>query len=236
VNINKVLVKFAKGIGKNSFEIDNNISFKDLIIFTFNKFIEVIRGFYYKIYFKRSNGLIFVGKNTSISFCHKIVTGKNLYLGDNIQIKALCLKGIYIGDNVSIHSGSIIDCIGVLNKIGEGLKIGNNVGISSNCFLQIRGTVEIGNDVIMGPNVSIFSENHNYGNDLLPISKQGVTRKGVTIEDGVWLGTRSIILDGVTVGKNSIIAAGSVVNKDVEEGTIVGGIPAKFIKYVNKKI
>ena len=64
---------------------------------------------------------------------------------------------------------------------------------------------------------------------------QGEIRKGVTIEDGVWLGTRVIILDGVTVGKNSIVAAGSIVNKDVPPYTIVGGIPAKIIKNRKEK-
>ena len=56
------------------------------------------------------------------------------------------------------------------------------------------------------------------------------TRKGVIIEDGVWLGTRSVILDGVTIGKNSIIAAGSIVNKNVPAYSIAGGVPAKLIR------
>jgi len=83
----------------------------------------------------------------------------------------------------------------------------------------------------MGPSVSIFSENHNSTDLDQYIVWQGETRKGVTIEDGVWIGARSIILDGVCIGKNSIITAGSVVNKNVEPYTVVGGVPAKLIKY-----
>lgn len=60
---------------------------------------------------------------------------------------------------------------------------------------------------------------------------QGEDRKGVYIESGVWIGTRAVILDGVRIGKNSIVAAGSIVNKDVPPYSIVGGIPAKVIKY-----
>ena len=108
--------------------------------------------------------------------------------------------------------------------------IGNNVGISQNCFIQVRGNVNIGNNVIMGPNVSIFSENHNFTNPDLPVNIQGESRKGVIIEDGVWIGTRSVILDGVKIGENSIIAAGSVVVKDVPPFSIVGGVPAKVLK------
>lgn len=119
-----------------------------------------------------------------------------------------------------------------MNNIGEGLTIGNNVGISPNFYIQVRGCVIIGNNVLIGPNVTLISENHNYGDKNLPISKQGVNRKGINIEDGVWIGANSVILDGITIGKNSIIAAGSVVTKNVLEGTIVGGIPAKLIKYI----
>jgi acetyltransferase-like isoleucine patch superfamily enzyme len=233
MKFNKIIIKIAHKIGKNSFNIDNTISFYDLLIFVYKKFTEMIRGEYYKFFFNTSKGFIFVGNNAKISYKHKISSGKNLYLGDNINIQALCKKGINFGDNVTIQAGSIIDCMGVLNKIGEGLNIGHNVGIAQNCFIQVRGSVKIGNNVIIGPNVSIFSENHNYTDKSMPISKQGVSRKGVIIEDGVWIGTRSVILDGVIIEKNSIIAAGSVVNKNVEQSTIVGGVPAKIIKFIN---
>lgn len=231
--VNKVIINLAHKIGKSSFNIDNTISFYDLLIFLLKKFIDMTRGQYYKLFFHKSKGLLFVGRNAKISFKYKISTGKNLYLGDNINIQALCKNGIEFGDNVTMQAGTIIDCTGVLNKIGEGLIIGHNVGIAQNCFIQVRGSILIGNNVIIGPNVSIFSENHNFSDKTKPISKQGVSRKGVIIEDGVWIGTRSIVLDGVRIEKNSIIAAGSVVNKNVEEGTIVGGVPAKFIKYIN---
>ena len=88
----------------------------------------------------------------------------------------------------------------------------------------------IGNDVIFGPGVYLFSENHNFDNPDLPVSSQGETRKGVMIDDGVWIGTRAVILDGVKIGRNSIVAAGSVVNKDVPPYAIVAGVPAKIIK------
>jgi acetyltransferase-like isoleucine patch superfamily enzyme len=110
------------------------------------------------------------------------------------------------------------------------LEIGDNVGIAQNCFIQVRGKVIIKNNVIFGPGVYVFSENHNFDNPDLPVVVQGETRKGVVIEEGVWIGSRATILDGVTIGMNSIIAAGSVVNKDIPPYSIAGGIPAKIIK------
>jgi acetyltransferase-like isoleucine patch superfamily enzyme len=222
--------KIAHKLGRNNYKLDNSISKKDLLLVLIYRLRQATRGFFYKFYFKKSSGIIFIGKYTKLRFCYMITLGRTISIGDNVQINALSKNGITIGDNFSILNGSIIECTGVLNNLGEGLKIGNNVGIAQNCFIQVRGEVIIEDNVIFGPNVSIFSENHLYDDNNIPISKQGVSRKGVRIENGVWIGTRAVILDGVVVGKNSIIAAGSVVNKDVLPYSIVGGIPAKLIK------
>ncbi len=230
MKINILVNKIARKLGRENYSIDEILTSIDLLIIISEKFTQVLRGFFYKILLKKSSGLIFIGRGTKLKFCSKLSLGKSVSIGDNVEINALCKKGVVLGNNVSLLKGTIIECTGVLNNLGEGLVVGNNVGIAQNCFIQVRGEVIIGNDVIFGPNVSIFSENHVYEDFDLPISKQGVSRQGVVIEEGVWIGTRSIILDGVTVGKNSIVAAGSVVNKDVLPYSIVGGIPAKLIK------
>jgi acetyltransferase-like isoleucine patch superfamily enzyme len=76
----------------------------------------------------------------------------------------------------------------------------------------------------------IIPANHIYENVDIPIRLQGLDKKGVIIEDNVWIGAGVKILDGVTIEKNSIIAAGAVVNKKVIMNSIVGGVPAKLIK------
>ncbi len=151
-------------------------------------------------------------------------------ISDHVEINALSKKGIVMGDNVSIHRQTIIECTGVIRELGEGLTIGNNVGIAQNCFIQVRGFVSIGSNVMFGPNVSIFSENHGFERTDVPMIKQTTVRKGVVIEDDVWLGTQSVILDGVTIGKGSIVAAGAIVNVNVPPYSIVAGVPAKIIK------
>ena len=226
----KIINNIIEKLGRSDYSLDDNIKNIDLLIIVFIKGMQVFRGVYYKLFFKKVNGLLFVGKNVEINFCSKISCGRSVTIDNNVKINALSKKGIYFGNNVSILNNTIIDCIGVFNNIGEGLTIGDNVGIAQNCFIQVRAHVRIGNDVIFGPNVSIFSENHLYENTNIPIRKQGVSRKGVVIEDGVWIGTRAVILDGVTIGKNSVIAAGSVVNKSVPPYTVYGGVPAKLIK------
>jgi maltose O-acetyltransferase len=104
----------------------------------------------------------------------------------------------------------------------------SSIGIDS----RINGMVQIGCDVMMGPQVLIYTRNHCIDCTEVPMINQGVTEESpVVIEDDVWIGARVIILPGVRIGKGSIIAAGAVVSKDVPPYSIVGGVPAKVIKY-----
>jgi acetyltransferase-like isoleucine patch superfamily enzyme len=224
--VNKILSR----LGRKNYVLDNDLSSFELFLYIFSKTSEILRGFLRKPFLKKSCGFLFLGVKTKIKYLHKIKLGRSVQIGDYVYINALSKNGIQIGNNVSILKNSIIECTGVLNNLGDGLIIGNNVGIAQNCLIQVRGKVEIHDNVIFGPNVSIFSENHNFMDVDLPIVSQGVTRKGVIVETGSWIGSGSIILDGVIIGKNSVIAAGSVVNKDVPPFCIYGGVPAKLIK------
>lgn len=220
-----------KKLGRPDYEIDRSLKSRDLILILLVKFGELARGLILKLRIGSSEGLLFKGRNCSISHAHMIRCGKTLTLGDNVRINALCRNSVILGNNVTVNANTIIDCTGVINELGEGLNIGDNVGIAQNCFIQVRGSVVIGSNTIFGPNVSVFSENHNFDNTENLIINQGTKRIGVNIGNNVWVGTRAVILDGVKIGNNAIIAAGSVVNKDVPENAIVGGVPAKIIKY-----
>lgn len=225
-----ILNKIIKKLGRANYEIDSKISNRDIIIILRARFFQLIRGFFLKLRLKSSAGLIFKGSSVKILHCHKIKAGKTLILHDNVNINALSKEGIIFGDNVTIHENTIIECTGVMKELGVGIVVGNNVGISHSCFIQVRGKVEIGSNVIFGPGVYIFSENHNFDKLDTYINEQGTNRKGVKIGDGVWIGARSVILDGVSIGENSIIAAGSIVTKSIPPFVIWGGCPAKLIK------
>lgn len=113
---------------------------------------------------------------------------------------------------------------------GRQITIGHNSGLGVNCL--INGPLQIGNDVMMGPDVVILTQNHKFSDLQIPMRLQGhYPRKKVTIGDDVWIGIRAIILPGVTIGKGAIVAAGAVVTKDVPPYAIVGGNPARIIKY-----
>ncbi|TCS84828.1 maltose O-acetyltransferase [Anseongella ginsenosidimutans] len=109
------------------------------------------------------------------------------------------------------------------------LKIGAYVRINENVFLQ--GKITIGSYVMIAPNVAIYSSTHIYNDKTIPMVLSGSTvPKEVTIHDDVWVGRGAIIMPGITVGRGAIIGANAVVTKDVEEYTIVGGVPAKILK------
>ena len=107
------------------------------------------------------------------------------------------------------------------------------VGPSADWFAQ--GGIEIGDGTIIGPKSVIWTADHNYESiHTAPYDKQ-VLKKKVTIGKGCWLGYGIKICPGVTIGDGAVIAMGSVVTKNVEQFAVVGGNPAKVIKYRSKK-
>jgi acetyltransferase-like isoleucine patch superfamily enzyme len=110
---------------------------------------------------------------------------------------------------------------------GTDTRIGRNVFINQNCTLYDLGGVEIGDDVMIGPNVSIITSGH----PLEPSQRRaGVTAAPIAIGRNVWIAAGATIIGGVTVGENSVVAAGAVVTRDVPPNTLVAGVPAKVIR------
>lgn len=111
------------------------------------------------------------------------------------------------------------------------IELDDFVHIGPHALIDGRGGIKIGKGTIIAPKVTIYSANHNYDSDLeaLPFDNK-IIAKAVVIGRYVWIGGNSIILPGVTIGQGAIIAAGSVVTKDVPEGALVGGNPARVLK------
>lgn len=113
-------------------------------------------------------------------------------------------------------------------NFGKFTKIGKNVFINHDCSFLDLGGITIEDEVMLGPQVKITSENH----PLDPKIRRLLILGKVHIKRNAWIGAGATILPGVTVGENAIVAAGAVVNKDVPDNAIVGGIPAKVIKMI----
>lgn len=102
---------------------------------------------------------------------------------------------------------------------------------SINPYTVLRGAITLGDGVRIGAHTSILGFNHTMSDPELPVFKQPLTSKGITLGNDVWVGSHVVILDGVTVGDHTVLAAGAVVTKNVPEGAIVGGNPAKFLRW-----
>lgn len=111
---------------------------------------------------------------------------------------------------------------------GKNIHIGENVFINACCHFQDHGGVYIGDGCQIGHNVVFATLNHG----IAPEDRQNTYPAPIVLGRNVWVGSNSTILQGVTIGDNAIIAAGAVVTKDVPADTIVGGVPAKFIKKI----
>ena len=154
-----------------------------------------------------------VSSNRSFRWCRKVrrMVCKHLFT--------------YCGEDVNIEKGANFG-------MGGGISIGNCSGIGVNC--SIRGPLTIGEDVMMGPDVVILTHTHKISDITIPMRQQGSEIRPVTIGNDVWIGMRSIIMPGVTVGNGVVIGAGAVVTKDVPDYAVVGGVPAKIIRFRNE--
>lgn len=108
--------------------------------------------------------------------------------------------------------------------MGKNMKLGEHVFINHGLTVMARGGVEIEDGVMIGPNASILTANHDFNDHMVLLVGK------VYIKKNAWIGANTSILAGVTIGENAVVAAGAVVTKDVPKDTVVGGNPARVIK------
>lgn len=142
-----------------------------------------------------------------------------------IRYSMLSAEAKVVGSNVYIgRSVSLKNC--------KGASFGSNVSIHEMCYIDAKGGLQIGNDVSVAHHTSILTFNHTWNEAGLPIKYNPLELKPVVIEDDVWIGCGVRIMPGVKIGHRSVVAAGAVVTKDVPNGTLVAGVPARVIRTI----
>lgn len=145
--------------------------------------------------------------------------------------KHCALKGksnIVLDDGVTVRPYAQIWSGGGTVRIGRGSEIGER------CRISIANSLEIGEKVLLSPNVYITDCDHEYRNIDVPVIEQGIVQKGqaVSIGDGSYIGINTVIVGNVKIGKHCVIGANSVVTKDVPDYSVAVGIPARVIKNI----
>lgn len=145
--------------------------------------------------------------------------------GSMIRSRFISKRAESVGDNLKIYSGAKFRSI-------ERLRIGHNLEIGNDNFIQALGGVKIGNNVSLAPGVKIWSTNHNVKDKNMLIQDQGLSESEITIGNDVFIGANSIILPGVNLPDGVVVTAGSVVGvKAYKPYSIISGNPARIIGY-----
>jgi acetyltransferase-like isoleucine patch superfamily enzyme len=133
------------------------------------------------------------------------------------------------GGIISIGAHTFIDRGVILRSLGGSIEIGSDCSLNAYSVLYGAGCLRIGNGVRIGTHTVIIPSNHVFSDPDELIKDQGLSLKGITIEDDVWIGAGARILDGVVIKKGTVVGAGAVVTKSTDPYSIVAGVPATKI-------
>ncbi|AFZ26033.1 acetyltransferase (isoleucine patch superfamily) [Cylindrospermum stagnale PCC 7417] len=186
-----------------------------------------LRNFVYKGIFGYMGSQVFIQNGVEFINTNGIEIGNGVYLFKGVRLDA---KGhpnnrIHLGNRVAIERN--VD-IGSLEDTY--IHIDEDTFIAPDVCISGPGDIKIGKHCMIAAHSGIYANNHIFSDPFSPIKQQGVTRKGIVIEDDCWLGHGVTVLDGVTIGQGSVIGAGAVVNKDIPPFSVAVGTPARVIK------
>ena len=158
----------------------------------------------------------------SFSFIKAIFSSFSYYLHEHVAWRRKIHSST---GSFRIHSRASI-------RNAQNIYLGDNVRITMDCCIWAgeKTKIVIGNNVLIGPGVKMFSANHGTALSGIPMIHQERVGKDIIIGNDVWIGANTIVTSGVKINDGAVVAAGSVVTKEVPKDTIVGGVPVKIIK------
>lgn len=173
---------------------------------------------------------------SSLFFLKSIINQLNLFLlrlkGVTVHSSAVVHPFAVIqpsGGSISIGAGTFVDRGVIMRALGGNISIGKDCSINAYSVIYGGGGLVIGNDVLIATHTLIIPSNHIFRDSRTLIRNQGLSLKGIVIEDDVWLGAGCRILDGVRIAKGTVVGSGAVVTRSTDPYVIVAGIPACMI-------
>lgn len=152
----------------------------------------------------------------------------NNTFGQSSEEREAILKRLLKSIGKGVHFEPTFRC-----EFGYNITIGNNFCANFDCVMLDGGGIEIGDNVLFGPRVGIYTSNHGF--DPRERAEGACFAKKVKIGNNVWVGGGVQINQGVTIGDNTIIGSGSVITKDIPENVIAAGVPCKVIRKITEE-
>lgn len=221
--IRRVLDRLYTRVRGVSQGIDPDVRTGMLASFIARKFADRARGLV------RGYPSTYIGRRVVLRSRGNLTLGGQTSIGTLVTIDALSRSGVHLGSQVTIDQNAVLRGSGVIRHLGEGIRIGSRTSIGAFNVILGQGGIEIGADCLLGPNVTVVSENHVYTKMGVPIREQGEVRIPTRIGNDVWIGAGVVVLGGSSIGDGAVIAAGAVVRGDIPANAIAGGVPARVL-------
>ncbi len=166
-----------------------------------------------------------------ISFCRNAVRfpNKRISIHRTSWVPRRCTINVRHGGSIRIGKYVELHDYSMILSYGGDVTIGDHCSVNPFSILYGHGGLVIGNGVRIAAHVVVIPANHKRGDEDVPLYLQGVSAKGIQIEDYAWIGAGSRILDGVRIGRHAIIGAGSVVTSSVPDHATAVGVPARVV-------
>jgi acetyltransferase-like isoleucine patch superfamily enzyme len=231
--IPRLMQSLVRRLKRSDFTLDPAVGGWVLFAVLARQLLALVRGLRIMLFLRRPQ-LLFLGRGVRFLNLHRIRFGRAVRLGDFVYISALGTGYVTLGDHSSIGAFSRVIVSTTFDRVGREITIGHRVGIGEFASLGGAGGLYIGDDTIAGAYLSTHPENHVFSDPETLIRLQGVTREGIRIGSNCWIGAKVTFLDGARVGDNCVVAAGAVVRGEFPDNAVIGGVPARILKYREK--
>jgi acetyltransferase-like isoleucine patch superfamily enzyme len=187
-----------------------------------------LRAVAYKLVLK-AEGLPAIEDHVRLLRPEDIRLGRSVYVDHGVYMHG-GPGGLEIGEGSWVMAGCRLHVFNFRGIPHAGIRIGRRTFLGEETLMRGQGGITIGDDVLFAPRVQVLAVDHVMADAAKPIMDQGITARGITIEDGCWIGAGAIVLDGVTIGRGSCVGAGAVVTTSIAPHSLAVGVPARVIR------
>lgn len=177
----------------------------------------------------RLEGPVAIERNVRLKYARYVRLGANSFVDEGVYLHA-CPQGIEIGEGTCVMHNAELHVFNFRSLPHAFIRIGRGCFVGESTVIRGQGGVSIGDSVLIAPMAKILAVDHVFADTGLPVIDQGITARGVVVEDGAWIGAGAAILDGVRIGRGAVIGANAVVTRDVPPHVLAVGAPARIVR------